>query len=108
MTTGGKAVAEGEYNVSAIIKSADMSDEMQKVTIQIASEAMGAHDVEKDVAAFIKRELDKKYGATWHVVVGKSFGSYCTHETGNFLYFYCGPPQSQAPPALAVLVFKAG
>lgn len=31
------------------------------------------------IAAFIKRALDLKYGPTWHVVVGKNFGSYCTH-----------------------------
>ncbi|KAL8287601.1 hypothetical protein RQP46_003459 [Phenoliferia psychrophenolica] len=85
---------------TAQIKSADMSEEVQKVAIEVATTAMGAHDIEKDIAAFIKREFDKRYGATWHVVVGKNFGSYCTHETGHFIYFYMG--------TIAILLFKAG
>lgn len=28
----------------------------------------------------IKREFDKKYGPTWHCIVGRNFGSYVTHE----------------------------
>ncbi|GAA5933059.1 hypothetical protein JCM3775_005301 [Rhodotorula graminis] len=84
-----------------IIKSADMSDEMQEVAIQVATEAMQVADAEeKDIAAHIKRDFDKRYGPTWHVVVGKNFGSYCTHETGNFLYWYMGN--------IAILLFKAG
>jgi len=31
-----------------------------------------AQSVEKDIASHIKKEFDKKFGATWHVVVGKS------------------------------------
>ncbi|GAA5952062.1 hypothetical protein JCM21900_006240 [Sporobolomyces salmonicolor] len=83
-----------------IIKSADMSEEMQKVAIEVATEAMTAHDIEKDIAAYIKRDFDKRFGPTWHVVVGKNFGSYCTHETNHFLYWYMGN--------VAILLFKAG
>ncbi|GAA5998511.1 dynein light chain [Rhodotorula paludigena] len=83
------------------IKSADMSEEMQKVAIEVATEAMQAPEAEeKDIAAHIKRDFDKRYGPTWHVVVGKNFGSYCTHETGHFLYWYMGN--------IAILLFKAG
>ncbi|GAA5883561.1 hypothetical protein JCM3774_001740 [Rhodotorula dairenensis] len=84
-----------------IIKSADMSEEMQKVAIQVATEAMAADNAEeKDIAAYIKKDFDKRYGPTWHAVVGKNYGSYCTHETGNFLYWYMGN--------IAILLFKAG
>ncbi|TNY18565.1 hypothetical protein DMC30DRAFT_418719 [Rhodotorula diobovata] len=96
-----------------IIKSADMADEMQEVAIQVATEAMQVADAEekdietaltstsdKQIAAHIKRAFDKRYGPTWHVVVGKNFGSYCTHETGHFLYWYMGN--------IAILLFKAG
>lgn len=41
-------------------------------------------------SADIKKEFDKKYGPTWHCVVGRNFGSYVTHETKNFVYFYLG------------------
>jgi len=46
--------------------------------------------VEKDIAAFIKKECDKKYNPTWHAIVGRNFGSYVTHETKHFIYFYMG------------------
>lgn len=29
----------------------------------------------QDVAAYIKEEFDRRFGTTWHCVVGKSFGS---------------------------------
>lgn len=54
--------------------------------------------LEREVAASLKHQLDAKYGNTWHVIVGKNFGSYVTHEKGHFIYFYIGP--------LAFLVFK--
>lgn len=54
--------------------------------------------VERDVAAHIKKEFDSKYGTTWHCVVGKQFGSYVTHESKHFIYFYYND--------YAVLLFK--
>ena len=44
--------------------------------------------------------MDARFGPTWHCVVGRHFGSYVTHETRSFAYFYLGP--------LAVLLFKSG
>ena len=44
----------------------------------------------QDVAAYIKKEFDKKYNPTWHCIVGRNFGSYVTHETKHFIYFYLG------------------
>jgi dynein light chain LC8-type len=84
----------------AIIKSADMGEEMQKQAIECANEALEKHPVEKDVAAYIKKEFDKKYSPTWHCIVGRNFGSYVTHETKHFIYFYLGQ--------MAVLLFKSG
>ena len=54
----------------------------------------------KDIAAFIKKEFDKKYNPTWHCIVGRNFGSYVTHETKHFIYFYMGQ--------IAILLFKSG
>uniref|UniRef100_A0A7C9DZ94 Dynein light chain n=1 Tax=Opuntia streptacantha TaxID=393608 RepID=A0A7C9DZ94_OPUST len=83
-----------------VIKSADMSDDMQKEAVDIAIAAFEKHSVEKDVAERIKKEFDKKYGATWHCIVGRNFGSYVTHETNHFIYFYLDQK--------AVLLFKSG
>ena len=48
----------------------------------------------------IKRELDKTFGTSWHVIIGRAFGSFCTHEAKTFMYFYIGDK--------AVMLFKAG
>ncbi|XP_031110711.1 dynein light chain 1, cytoplasmic-like [Ipomoea triloba] len=83
-----------------IIKSADMKDDMQKEAVDIAIAAFEKNSVEKDVAEHIKKEFDKKHGPTWHCIVGKNFGSYVTHETNHFVYFYLD--------SKAVLLFKSG
>ncbi|TIA89912.1 hypothetical protein E3P99_01810 [Wallemia hederae] len=80
-----------------------MSQELQQSAIDITSNALDKYTIEKDIASFIKREFDRIHGATWHVVVGKSFGSFVTHvaETNHFIYFYMGT-------SMAFLIFKSG
>ena len=39
------------------------------------SQALDKFNVEKDMAAFIKKEFDKKYSPTWHCIVGRNFGA---------------------------------
>jgi dynein light chain LC8-type len=109
--------AEGQYHQphhglgqgsqqKAVIKNVDMSDDMQRVSVEIALSALEKYTVEKDIAAEVKKEFDRKFGPTWHAVVGKNFGSYVTHgkhpspfdktgwlnlraiETKHFIYFY--------------------
>ena len=63
----------------AIVKNVDMSEEMQQEAVDVASAALEKYNIEKDIAAQIKKEFDKRHGPTWHVVVGKNFGSYVTH-----------------------------
>lgn len=84
----------------AVVKVSDMSEEMQMDSINVASAALEKFSIEKDVAAYIKKEMDKKHNPTWHCIVGRNFGSYVTHETKHFVYFYIGQ--------LAVLLFKSG
>lgn len=36
--------------------------------------ALDKYNVEKDIAAYIKKEFDKKYNPTWHCIVGRNFG----------------------------------
>jgi len=89
----------GAAGPKAIIKNVDMSEEMQQESVDIASAALEKYNIEKDIAAQIKKEFDRRHGATWHVVVGKNFGSYVTHETKHFIYFYVGQ--------LAILIWKS-
>lgn len=54
----------------------------------------------QDIAAYIKKDFDKRYNPTWHCIVGRNFGSFVTHETRHFIYFYLGQ--------VAILLFKSG
>lgn len=92
-------------------------------------QALEKFTIEKDVAAYIKKDFDSKHSPTWHCIVGRNFGepqqqaqmprpvhrptccvhssrhslvagSYVTHETKHFIYFYLGP--------VAILLFKSG
>jgi dynein light chain LC8-type len=69
----------GSSGPKAIIKNVDMSEEMQQECVDVASLALEKYNIEKDIAAQIKKEFDRRHGPTWHVVVGKNFGSYVTH-----------------------------
>lgn len=60
----------------AVIKNADMSQEMQQKAVDCAQEAMDKFSIEKDIAAQIKKEFDKIYSPTWHCIVGRNFGRY--------------------------------
>ncbi|PAA94725.1 hypothetical protein BOX15_Mlig023399g1 [Macrostomum lignano] len=84
----------------AVIKNADMSEDMQQDAVDCSTQALEKFNVEKDIAAYIKKEFDKKYNPTWHCIVGRNFGSYVTHETKHFIYFYLGQ--------VAILLFKSG
>ncbi|KAG6582205.1 hypothetical protein SDJN03_22207, partial [Cucurbita argyrosperma subsp. sororia] len=83
-----------------VIKSADMFGDMQKEAVDIAIAAFEKHSVEKDVAEQIKKDFDQRHGPTWHCIVGRNFGSYVTHESNHFVYFYLDQK--------AVLLFKSG
>ena len=76
-----------ETGAKVIIKNVDMTEEMQQATVDISIAALEKFSVEKDIASHIKREHDTKHGPTWHVVVGKNFGSYVTHGRSSFLKF---------------------
>lgn len=81
-------------------KNADMNEVMQRDAIDCAKLAMEKYNTEREIANFIKKEFDKRHSPFYHVIVGKHFGAYVTHETKHFLYFYLGN--------LAILIFKAG
>ena len=46
---------------------------------------MDKYSNEQDMAYSIKKEMDKKHLAPWHVIAGKNYSSYVTHEEGYFL-----------------------
>jgi len=84
--------------LEAQVKAADMSEDMQQEAIEVATDAMNKFNIEKEIAQYIKKEFDTRKGATWHCIVGRNFGSFVTHETKHFIYFYLGH--------CAILLFK--
>ncbi len=60
----------------AVIKNADMGEEMQQDAVSVAGQALEKFNIEKDIAAYIKKEFDKKHSPTWHCIVGRNFGRY--------------------------------
>ena len=77
-----------------------MQDDMEKDAIEIAAFALNEFLSESVMANYIKKEFDKKYSPTWHVVIGTSYGSHVVHATKHFIYFYLGDK--------AFLIFKSG
>lgn len=53
----------------AVIKNADMSEEMQQDAVDCAVQALEKYNVEKDIAAFIKKEFDKKYVSLFYTAL---------------------------------------
>ncbi|KAI4722651.1 hypothetical protein E4T48_01115 [Aureobasidium sp. EXF-10727] len=108
---------EQTERLEAQVKSADMTEDMQTEAIEVAQEAMEKFNIEKvglirslfkscanaddtmqDIAHHIKKTFDERKGVTWHCIVGRNFGSFVTHETKHFIYFYLGH--------CAILLFK--
>jgi dynein light chain LC8-type len=94
----GSASPVAREKLEAQIKSADMTEDMQQEVVEVAQEAMAKFTIEKDIAQHIKRTFDERKGPTWHCIVGRNFGSFVTHETKHFIYFYLGH--------CAILLFK--
>mmetsp|Transcript_7113 Transcript_7113/g.17666 ORF Transcript_7113/g.17666 Transcript_7113/m.17666 type:complete len:116 (-) Transcript_7113:230-577(-) len=53
-----------------------------------------------EVAQYIKKEFDKTYSGAWHVLVGKHFGAWVTHEAHKLMYFHIGQ--------VAFLIYRHG
>lgn len=88
-TSIGDLTSSGKEVPKAVIKNVDMSEEMQQEAVDIASAALEKYNIEKDIAAQIKKEFDRRFNPTWHVVVGKNFGSYVTHGAHSLLIRNC-------------------
>ena len=56
-------------------------------------QALEKYNIEKDIAAYIKKEFDKKYNPTWHCIIDRIFSSCIAHEIMG---------------QMAILLFKSG
>ncbi|NWX44366.1 DYL1 protein, partial [Steatornis caripensis] len=88
----------------AAIKNADTSGEMQQGCVGRGAQALGGYSIEEDIAAHVNKEGQRLQMPTQSLshngIVGRSFGSYVTHEAKHFIYVY--------PGQVAILLFKSG
>uniref|UniRef100_A0A0W0GA20 Dynein light chain n=1 Tax=Moniliophthora roreri TaxID=221103 RepID=A0A0W0GA20_MONRR len=80
--SGVRGPTDGAGAPKAIIKNVDMSEEMQQESVDIASAALEKYNIEKDIAAQIKKEFDRRHGPTWHLSL---FSSGLVNELNNSL-----------------------
>jgi dynein light chain LC8-type len=76
-----KEADDDKEEPNVLVRHVDMSEEMKNAAIEVAKAAKKQGKEEKQVAKIIKLEFDKRYGDTWHCIVGHQFGSYVTHGT---------------------------
>ncbi len=74
----------------AVVKMADMENEMLEFAIAQATYAQENLLGDKEVARHLKQQFEDKYKPTWHCLVGRNFASYVTHEKASCCYFYIG------------------
>lgn len=51
----------------AVIKNADMSEDMQQDAVDCATQAMEKYNIEKDIAAYIKKVTHPQNIYDWHL-----------------------------------------
>jgi dynein light chain LC8-type len=83
----------------AVIKAADMTEDLQQDAVDTAIQALEKFTIEKEIAAYIKKEFDKRYSPSWHCIVGRNFGSFVTYEARYYVYYQLGE--------IAILLFKS-
>lgn len=83
-----------------LIRCSDMGEEMRTETMELCVTACEKFTDNNEAAArMIKETMDKKFGASWHSVVGEGYGFEITHEVKNVLHMYFGGN-------LAILIWK--
>lgn len=82
--------------VKTIEMPLDMVNEITEYAVKVLQESKG----DKEISDKMKKFVDENYTPSWCVVVGKTYGSYVTHETKKYLQFNIAH--------VAFLVWKCG
>jgi dynein light chain LC8-type len=115
-----------------VLQPLDMDEAQLRFAIEFTREQLKACDdwqAKGDaVVDSLKQEFDRRYGPSWHCIIGKHFGSKVTHDSRQFCFFYVEVSERNAALTLlrastcpfngsfnfwflqdkAVLLFKAG
>jgi len=62
-----------------------MNIDEQMQAVGIANIALDTCGIENEIATKIKREMDEYTGKTWHVIVGRNFGSHVSFD--KYIHF---------------------
>jgi dynein light chain 4 len=95
-TSAGDSAGAGGYDYRKLhnyplVKFSDMNEEMRIEAMELCVTACEKHSSSNEAAAkMIKETMDKKFGASWHAVVGEGYGFEITHEVKNMLYMFFG------------------
>ncbi|KAI1717216.1 dynein light chain type 1 domain-containing protein [Ditylenchus destructor] len=93
--SGSECLAEP---LSVIIKATSMNVDQQKQAVEIANMALDSCGMENEIATFVKKKFDEITGKTWHVIVGRNFGSHVSWE--QYIHFTVSK--------ITILVFQCG
>nr|XP_014706785.1 dynein axonemal light chain 4 isoform X1 [Equus asinus] len=64
-----------------LVRHSDMPEEMRVETMELCVTACEKFSNNNESAAkMIKETMDRKFGSSWHVVIGEGFGFEITHE----------------------------
>ena len=91
------------FHLLSLPSSFTAQDNMLKDAIETCRRVIQVSDFDAkglEFAEKIKFEFDERWSPHWHVIIGRNFGSFVTHETNHFVYFYLGDK--------AIMMFKAG
>eukprot|EP01035_Chromulina_nebulosa_P017877 gene17877-23493_t len=88
-----------KYNRKVKIKKSDVPENISQKAITFVNEAIDKYQIEKDMATYIKKRCDERFGGTWHTVIGRNFGCSITHDTKFVMFFQID--------LLNVLLFKS-
>mmetsp|Transcript_47902 Transcript_47902/g.79458 ORF Transcript_47902/g.79458 Transcript_47902/m.79458 type:complete len:112 (+) Transcript_47902:68-403(+) len=83
-----------------LVRYCGMSSELSNEAVDVIISSIDKYQTNfEECAKQVKETMDKRFGATWHCIIGENYGFEVTHEQENLLYlFYQGN--------IAVLLFK--
>ncbi|XP_033221968.1 dynein light chain 4, axonemal-like [Belonocnema kinseyi] len=73
-----------------LCRKCDMTDEMKQEVMELCVTAAEKYtDNYESVSRMIKETMDKRFGASWHTVVGEGYGFEITYQLKHLMYMYC-------------------
>ncbi|XP_066217354.1 dynein axonemal light chain 4 isoform X1 [Saccopteryx leptura] len=83
-----------------LVRHSDMPEEMRVETMELCVTACEKFSNNNESAAkMIKETMDKKFGSSWHVVIGEGFGFEITHELHSPGFFGLRTKQPSPTPS---------